>query len=349
VKRKHFIIKRLTAIFALILTTGLFEVAAQYKSEKDATIPLDKFYIERDKASPFRYLLSKLHFGLSTGYGSTNFHHKLDGFGIRQRTARQPEIFPSGTSGGGYANWISDVTPADTLISPTTFIVDGDTAALGFKSKTFSIPLKATVHFEFDRYRLGGGYSYEYTHVGAFKPISFDDQIGPYTLDKQSFFMKHYFVMAGAEVYRYYEYLLVADINIGGYKMGKQFNAALMQKGLYVNVGATIEREMSEYFKVFVRPSYEIKGYKMTIPESGQAIAHKLNTFYVNFGVTYRLPELPRCFLKTCHAQINHAHGNKEYRSRRHPIYKKQNPHYGENYPTLIKYKGSNKKKLNPY
>jgi hypothetical protein len=131
--------------------------------------------------------------------------------------------------------------------------------------------------------------------------------------------------------------------------MGKQFNAALMQKGLYVNFGATFERELSEYFKVFVRPSYEIKGYKMTIPETGQAIPHKLNTFYINLGVTYRLPELPRCFLKTCHAQINHAHGNKEYRSRRHAFYKKQNPHYGENYPTLIKYKGSNKKKLNPY
>ena len=47
--------------------------------------------------------------------------------------------------------------------------------------------------------------------------------------------------------------------------------------------------------------------------------------------------------------QINHAHGNREYRSRMHPIWKKQNPHYGENYPNLIKYKGKNKYKLNPY
>jgi hypothetical protein len=70
---------------------------------------------------------------------------------------------------------------------------------------------------------------------------------------------------------------------------------------------------------------------------------------YLTVGFTYSLPELPRCFLKDCHAQINHAHGNKEYRSRRHPIYKKQNPGYGENDPTLIKYKGKNKRKINPY
>jgi hypothetical protein len=74
-----------------------------------------------------------------------------------------------------------------------------------------------------------------------------------------------------------------------------------------------------------------------------------MNGFYLNFGATYRIPELRRCFLKDCHAQLNHAHGNREYRSRRHPIYKKQNPHYGENYPVIIKYKGKNKKKIEPY
>jgi hypothetical protein len=74
-----------------------------------------------------------------------------------------------------------------------------------------------------------------------------------------------------------------------------------------------------------------------------------MDGFFVNAGITYRVPELRRCFLKSCHGQINHAHGNREYRSRRHPIHKKQNPHYGENYPVLIKYKGKNKKKINPY
>jgi hypothetical protein len=74
-----------------------------------------------------------------------------------------------------------------------------------------------------------------------------------------------------------------------------------------------------------------------------------MNAGYLQVGLSYSIPELPRCYLKDCKIQINHAHGNKEYRSRRHPIYKKQNPGYGENHPTLIKYKGKNKRKLNPY
>lgn len=348
VERKQFILRRLIILCGIVSCIGVGDSLAQYKSEKDASIPLEHFYIERDKHSALRYLLSKLHFGFSTGYGNTSFKHDLSGFGIRQRTGRQPEIFRSGNTALAYSNWINDVA-GDTIPSPLSFAVSSDTANLGFKSNTFSIPLKGTVHIEFDRYRIGGGYSYDYTRVGPFKPVSYSDQIGNYTLDKQGFFMKHYFGMVGAMVYRYYEYAVVVDVNIGGYKLGKQFNRALMQKGMYVNFGATIEREMSEYFRLFVRPSYEIKGYKMIIPESGDVVPHKLSAFYVNVGVTYRLPEIRRCFLETCHAQINHAHGNKEYRSRRHPIWKKQNPHYGENYPTLIKYKGKNKKKLNPY
>ena len=348
-KRKHFIIKRLIFLSAFIAALGLTPTSAQYKSEKEATIPLEHFYIERQGSGVLRKLLSKLHWGLSTGYGNTIFKHDLESFGVLQRgSGTPPEVFTPGNTGSAYSNWINDAV-VSTSTRPITFSTSPDTASLGFRSTAFQIPLKATVHIEFDRYRIGGGYSFDYTNVGPFKPTSFKDDIGEYPLEKQGFFMKHYFAMLGASVYRYYEYMVVVDANIGGYKLGKQFNRALMQKGLYFNLGVTVEREMSEYFRLFVRPSYELKGYRLTIPESGGEVNHRLNAFQINVGATYRLPELRRCFLKTCHAQINHAHGNREYRSRRHPIYKKQNPHYGENYPNLIKYKGKNKKKLNPY
>jgi hypothetical protein len=339
---KHLV---LIAFFACAFA---FDALAQYKKESDASIPLEHFYIERQKGNALRYMLSKLNFSFSTGYGGTAFKHKLDGFGIKQRTGRAPEIFTGNNLTQSYSNWVNDVGIDSTVAIPA-FAVSSDTAALGFKSSTFSIPLKATVHLEFDRFRVGGGYSFDYTRIGKFKPLNYADDIDAFKLDKQGFFMKHYFVMAGASVYRYYEYLLVVDLNIGGYKLGRQFNMGVIQKGVYVNIGVTAERQMSEYFKLFVRPSYEIKGYKLLLPESGGAIQHRMNTVFVNVGFTYRIPETPRCFIKGCHAQINHAHGNKEYRSRRHPFYKKQNPHYGENYPSLIKYKGKNKRKLNPY
>lgn len=342
--------KRITSLLVLVsFLAGTYPLLAQYKSEKDATIPLEHFYVERQKSGIFRILLSKLNFGLSTGYGQTFFRHDLKGFGILQQPDSLPRIFNSTNSTARYSNWFNTVTPGSAGTSAGSFLVNSDTADLGFKSKAFSIPLKATVHVEFNRYRIGGGYSYEFMHIGDFRPVSYERQIGNFSPQANNFFLKKYFGMIGAMVYRYDEYALVVDANIGGYKLGKDFNQGLIKRGVYYNLGATIEREMSEYFKIFIRPSFEFKKYKLSIPETAQILTHRFNALYINIGATYRLPEIRRCFLKNCHAQINHAHGNREYRSRRHPIWKKQNPHYGENYPTLIKYKGKNKRKLNPY
>ena len=321
---------------------------AQYEREEDATIPLEHFYIQRKK-SGLRALLSKLHFSFSTGYATTPFTHHLEGFGILQQADSLPLIFDSDNSSVRYRNWTNDVVSSTAPVSANSFMVNSDTADIGFRSNSFSIPLKASVHIEFDRYRIGGGYSIDYTRVGEFRPTNFSSDISPYSLDRSTMFLKHYFGMVGAMVYRYYQYAVVVDANIGGYSLGSSFAKNLMKKSIYLNVGVRAEREFSEYFRLFIRPSYEIKSYKLTVPETAQTLQHRLNGLYINFGFTYRLPELRKCFLRTCHAQINHAHGNREYRSRRHAFYKKQNPHYGENYPELIKYKGKNKRKLNPY
>jgi hypothetical protein len=342
-------LKRFSSILCLIIAlTGGPSLYAQYQREKDATIPLEHFYIERKK-SGLRALFSKLYFSVSTGYGGTPIRNDLEGFGILQQPDSPPLVFDGDNTAVRYSNWTTDVTASNTAVAPGSFMVNSDTADIGFRSKTFSIPLKASVHVEFDRYRIGGGYSLDYTRIGEFRPVSFLDNISSYSLERSNMFLQHYYGMIGARVYRYYEYSLVADANIGGYSLSKEFAKNIMKKSIYLNLGVSLEREFSEYFRLFIRSSYEIKSYKLTIPETSQTFQHRLNGFYINLGFTWRLPELRRCFLKTCHAQINHAHGNREYRSRRHPIYKKQNPHYGENYPELLKYKGKNKRKLNPY
>lgn len=348
-KQKTTALKRFPSILALIIAlTGGPSLYAQYQREQDATIPLEHFYIERKK-SGLRALLSKVYFSFSTGYGSTPFRHDLEGFGILQQPGSLPLIFNSDNTGVRYSNWTNTVTPSNSTVTPGAFMVNSDTADIGFQNRTFSIPLKASLHLEFDRYRIGGGYSLDYTRMSGFTPTSFAPEIAGYSLPRSNMFVQHYYGMIGAMVYRYYEYALVVDANIGGYSLGKEFARNLMKKSIYFNLGITAEREFSEYFRLFIRPSYELKSYKLSIPETGRTLQHRLNGFYVNVGFTWRLPELRRCFLKSCHAQINHAHGNREYRSRRHPIYKKQNPHYGENYPELIKYRGKNKRKLNPY
>lgn len=346
-----FILNRFIKISFLLIAgvLAVHETHGQYEKERDATIPLEYFYIKRKGGGPLRFLFSKVHLSLSTGVGQTYFNHKFEGYGILQNPNSAPVIFNSGQPATGYSNWFNTVTPANSSAAPGAFMVNSDTTAIGFRSRALNIPLKATLHIEYDRYRIGGGYSIEYMRIGDFNPISYKNDISSFSPENQNGMVKKYFLMLGGMLYRYYEYSLVLDLNIGGYNLGNTFDRSLIQKGAYFNLGLTGERQLSEYFRLFVRPSFEFKSYNLSIPESGNSITHRFNAFYLNVGVTYRLPELRRCPLKNCKAQITHAHGNREYRSRMHPFYKKQNPHYGENYPTLIKYKGKNKKKLNPY
>lgn len=310
------------------------------------TFPLDNFYAERKKWP--RVILKDFHLGVSLGYGNTFYNHNLDGFGVVQPQGTTPRIFPVGST-DRYQNWVNKVVADTVTTGPSDiFVVSSDTTKLGFKGRSWNIPVKATLHYEFlERYRLGGGYSYEYMHLGALRSKTFADRISDLQPSQPGGFMQKYFGSLGISFYRWQDFLFTGDVEIGGYKPGKNFDTSLIKKGIYVNGGVTIERAFSEYLRAFVRPSFEIKNYTMTVGSG--SINHSMDAFYVNVGLSYSLPELPKCYHKDCQAQINHAHGDREYRSRMHRIFKKQNPMYGENYPRLIKYKGKNKKKLNPY
>ncbi|CAN5120985.1 hypothetical protein BH09BAC3_BH09BAC3_29710 [soil metagenome] len=320
------------------------------EEEKDAehTFPLENFYA-KIKNRP-RSIFKNFKFSFSTGYGNTFVSHELPGFGVYQTAGAQPSIFSIGSPNIRFTNWVNDVRYDSTTIAPGSFLASSDTAKLGFKGNALNIPFKLTIHYEFKgKYRIGAGYSYELMNIGSLHPISYGDKISNFQPPSASGWMSKYFAVLGVSFYRLGDYLFTGDAQIGGYNPGANFNKSLIQSGIYVNVGVTAERELSEYLRLFVRPSFEIKSYTLGLPEGGRSIDHNINAFYLNVGLTYSIPDLPKCFIPDCKIQMNHAHGDREYRSRVHPIYKKQNPQYGENHPKLIKYKGKNKKMLNPY
>ena len=323
-------------------------ISSAQKEEKTSTFPLDNFYA-KIKKKPLS-ILRNVKFGFSTGYGSTTFSHTLDGFGIYQAKSKQPYIFDAKSTTVHYTNWVNDVGIDTAKFKPGSFLVSSDSAKLGFKGNAFNIPFKATIHYEWGgRYRIGGGYSYELMSIGSLHSTSYSDKVSDFKPTGNTGWMSKYFGIVGVSFYRAGDYLFTGDLQVGGYKPGSNFNTSLVQTGVYVNLGVTVERELSEYLRLFVRPSYEIKSYTLSLPEGGKSISHSINAFYVNVGISYSIPDLPKCFIPDCKIQMNHAHGDREYRSRAHPFFKKQNPQYGENHPNLIKYKGRNKKKLNPY
>src|SRR5690606_10980445 len=100
---------RVTWICLLICLLGGGHALAQYENERDATIPLEYCYIKRTGPSLLRTLLSKVTWGVSTGYGHTVFSHDLSGYGIAQNPGASPVIFNGTQVAAGYSNWFNRV------------------------------------------------------------------------------------------------------------------------------------------------------------------------------------------------------------------------------------------------
>ncbi len=318
--------------------------AQAQEEDESTTFPLKNFYAEI-KHRP-RSIFRNFKFGFSTGYGHSYLAHTLGGYSVYQPIGDKPQLFATKTKGDPQIlNWYNYPETRSGALPAGADTLSG----VGFKGGAMNIPFKLTIHFEIkQKFRIGGGYSYEFMSLGSMKPTAFSDRVASYQPGTRSGWMNKYFVHAGYSFYRTGNYLFTGDAQIGAFNPGANFSTAI-QKSIYVNLGVTIERELSEYLRVFVRPSFEIKSFTLPMPGGAPSIKNNLNAAYLNIGFTYSIPELPKCKKHDCKIQMNHAHGDREYRSRVHPIYKKQNPLYGENHPKLFRYKGKNKKKLNPY
>jgi len=203
------------------------------------------------------------------------------------------------------------------------------------------------LYFKIYRFRLGGGYTFEPQFItSGFRPSSFKSDIETWKPGVSVLFVKKYYGMLGGEFYRYQDFLFSADLRVGGWGPGKKIQYS--SKSWMFNLGTGVEWQKSEYFRPYLRAGFEYKNFIIPSP-IGTEFKHNANEITVNFGVILQMPSMPKCFIKNCHIQMNHQHGDREYRSRVHPVWKKQNPNYGENYPRLLKYKRKNKGKLNPY
>ena len=86
--------------------------------------------------------------------------------------------------------------------------------------------------------------------------------------------------------------------NSGLFTIGLDINSELIKKGVFYNLGARFEYSLSEYVRLFARPSFEYKNYTLTFPESSFSVTHNLPAFYFNLGLSWRLPDRKKCRVK---------------------------------------------------
>ncbi|MEQ9422797.1 MAG: hypothetical protein RJQ09_00160 [Cyclobacteriaceae bacterium] len=327
--------------------------------------------------SPFRAFLNQFSINFSTGYARTKYTHELTGFYFVQTSDQQllvnnnvgdlPEEF------SGVTNWFNQVAIADTVINRNifdvpfvpidqpvnnpllagrTFIMDTDTAALKFISRGRSIPVNLFVHYNFqEKYRFGAGIMWERQKFNPFEPQVFGDSIRNFNPGFKKTSYLRYYVLLGYKFFDFWQYSLAAELNVGKARYGNNFVG--ITSGLYTSFGLSIEKNLSEYMKVVLKPTYDIKNFSLTLDEQGTAVDHFNGTWFLHFGISIRIPEIPRSPIAGDNVQVKHVITHPEtgvrMEVRGQPIWRWNDPKVGQNHRKLHRYKRGNKKKINPY
>ncbi len=335
--------------FFFIVTLVNFTANAQNQSAKKKK--------EKSQNTAFSKFIGGFSLHASTGFGLTFYTHKIQGPGILQQKNGNVYLFDNtyvisgNTLSTGYTGWVNNAQSTTQVpISDEDFLLATDTAAVKYQGVGGSVPISLAVSYTFDRYRFGGGVTYEQSFAATYHPNAESANLNPFKPDYITTSVIRYYAYLGGEVFQSKRHVIAIDAMVGTYKFGKKnFNPDQIKNKLFVNIGVSFERSLSEYFKIFVRPSVEFKSYELAVPDLAYTINHAAPALYVNIGAIIRMPDLRKCTVSKCKAQINHRHNGRVYRSKAHPFWKWQDPDYGQNYPQLIKYKRKNRKKKNPY
>lgn len=319
------------------------------------------------KASPIRAFLNKFSLNANLGYGRTFYSHKINsdvleiaphnqfvpGADSVSVDAKLVMLGEYSTSGGsidyvGITNWLNAPQPdsGNVVLYPNGpgSILYADSSVIQYGGSGFNIPVNVSLHLDINRFRIGGGIMYELHNIKQLNPKGQGEQ--PYIPNFNNTFMFRYYFTAGAKVYHIMGWDYNVDLQIGKVRYGKQYDKSSLQNGIYFNLGLPFEYELSEYFWLVVRPSFDYKSYTMAIAgTNNESTSFQYNqpAFYLNFGVRMKLPEIKRCPVKSCRTQLKHVHGSREFRGQ--PFFKEQNPKIGELYPELIQEKNKRRSK----
>lgn len=328
--------------------------------------------------NPLRVFLNHFSWTVSSGYGVTNYAHDLDGFELYQDATGQyirVKQDEPGTVFQGYAGWFNDPYPGDPKNLDNIYEIpyeplpdpvnnpalngalppfNGD--SITFSSLSATIPVLASVHFDLNKFRFGLGFQFERHFINQLNSSYKPQLIRPYDPGFKKTSYTKYFGMIGYRFYEWWDYAFVLEVQMGRSTPGKEINTSALGIGqnFFTNVGINVEHNLSEYLRVVIRPSYDLKSYVINLPEvNSGSIRHSNRAFLVQVGISINIPEIPRSPMKSDHVQLKHVITDpvtgRLMEVRGQPLWKKQNPKVGENHRRLWRYKWKNRRKLDPY
>ncbi len=328
--------------------------------------------------SPIRKVLNYFSATITTGRARTHYKHSLSGFYYIKTSDGQQYLYedngtPPTEVFDGTSNWLNNpilsqsispiidldvpFPPIDSpvnnpLLTGRPLILRADSLGLEYTGVGRGIPITLSLTFNYKNFRIGGGLMIERSRLKSLESNR-SDLIPNYIPDFKTSYFKRYFVLLGYKFYDFWDYSFAGEVRIGKFNGGKNFNSPLISRGVNFSMGISIEKNLSQYFRVIFKPSYDFNSYTISIPGTGKSIKHRQPTMFYQVGISITFPEIPRSPIKSDGVQLKHVirdpktGGYKEVRGQ--PLYKIQNPKVGQNYKKMHRDKFKNRKKLNPY
>jgi len=296
-------------------------------------------------ANFFRKIASHFSAEVGVGYGSTRYRQNLDSYQIYSNSNRL-YLLGEDSLGNmiGISNWINKPVVTDTLdINSAVYYQNNlnesdqnrsyliDSLEKRLIGGGNAIPIHLKLHFNYDRFRVGAGATFEINSKANLKLKGLPDFIAKYESDYSRFFTRKYYLTAGVRYYDFWDFSYFADVEYGNFRLSNNvFPAGNVTTSNYWNLSLPIEKNFSEYFRLVLRPSVDLKSINTLIP-TGETIKTNMWNLQLQVGVRVSFPLFRKCPIDNCEAQKEHHHLDKKFRGQ--PIYKWQNPKVGENHP----------------
>ena len=301
-----------------------------------------------------RVLLSHLSTEIGIGYGSTRYFQNLDDQFLYSGNGALYLAYADSAASSYYLydQWINSPTLTDTLgfaesvpyeLNNTEFADDSEYIISQGKRRLrgggSAIPVHIKGFISYNRFRIGGGASFELNTNADLSLKGYPEYINSYKTQYDRFFTTKYYFIGGVRYYDFWDYSYYVDLEYGKFTFSDAFTDLPIAYSKYWNLSFPIEKNVSEYFKLVVRPSVDFKSITTALP-TAEPIKTKMWNMQVQLGIRMSFPLYRKCPIKNCEVQKEHVHIDKKFRGQ--PFYRKQNPKVGEGYP----YPGSKKKRI---
>ena len=227
-----------------------------------------------------------------------------------------------------------------------------DGTRLAYSSVSPGLSFAFSFHWNYRIYRIGYGVRLEQNWLKALKARPSVSNLRPIEYSRNSVTYLQNYVYLGASIYNSPFFSITPELQVGGISsLGKYWDH--FKRIPYLNFGICLEQHISEYLKIYLRPSVDFKNYTIEMAR-GDDLLVRTTGLFLTFGVSVRIPEIPRSPIPADHIQHKHIVTDVRTGARRlyrgQPFWRQQNPPVGKilRYRRPYKYRLKNFRTINP-